>query len=517
MRNKRCLQMALILSFGMSASAGAAEQKPVLAESGGIPDQFIVMLVPGPDSAEDVASELVLQFGGDVMRVWEEALRGFLITIDAGIAEEMANHPAVEGIYQDIEFPGDDFLANDTPYCYPEVSRGLDCDPPGDWIFNNRTFEGLPQTITCTDPDPFASGCIDNWGLDRLDGFSVQRDGKYQPPGDGTGVHIYVLDTGIKATNLEFGNRVSGGHNGTYDEPGCANCWPLCFPPCGTDTNDYHGHGTHVAGILGGIFAGVAKNVQLHPVRWYNNACRAVNSAVIDGLNWIMFDHQPNEPTALVNLSAAGPQWSTRPEFLPIQQAALSLSSRDNLLLIQAAGNGSQDACGWSFGDESKYTVGSPEYIATSKVIIVGGSDENDGRWTCVTGDENCLLLNSGSNVGNCLDLFAPAPHVVSAWHGVGSPGDEQAVCRLAGTSMAAPHVAGIAALILEKEPSLTAAEVKTRILGRATGNVLKSNPADPNFIGAGSPNLLANALGETIFVDGFESGDTLAWSTTEP
>lgn len=97
----------------------------------------------------------------------------------------------------------------------------------------------------------------------------------------------------------------------------------------------------------------------------------------------------------------------------------------------------------------------------------------------------------------------------------MGDPGDEKAVCRLAGTSMAAPHVSGIAALILEENPSLTAAEVKARILARATGNVLKGNPADPNYIGTGSPNLLASALGNSIFADSFESGDTTAWSST--
>lgn len=499
-----------LTSIGGSPPEDEGELFP--AETGGINDQYIVLLNPGPAPVEAEADELTRQFGGKVQRAWETALRGFLVNMNANQAQGMVNAPLVKGIYQDMELPADEVLANAAPYCYP-VSRG-DCDPPGNWILNNRSFLGFPQTIACDDPDPLASGCIDNWGLDRLDGFTVSRDDKYQSTAQGTGVHVYVLDTGIKANNLDFGGRVSGGHNATFDEPGCAACFPSCFPPCGTDTNDYHGHGTHVAGIVGGQFFGVAKDVHLHPVRFVNNSCDLEISALVEGIDWIAATHAPAMGTGIVNLSTVGFGWSSAPFFQALRDAVIGLVSRDDLLLVQSAGNAVSDACPWVLGDESQYTPGSPEYQATSRVVIVGGSDENDGRWICDPDvDENCNSLNQGSNFGSCLDLFAPAAHIVSAWHGGGGVDDDKAACRLSGTSMSSPHVAGIAALVLEDEPFLSAPLLKARILDQALIGVLNDDNTHPNYIGVGSPNLLAS-LSRLIFADGFETGDMSAWSS---
>lgn len=508
------ISIAVALGFILRGVSVAGNERFFPAPIGGVVDKYIVLLTPGPASVESEATALTTQYGGNTVRVWETALRGFLVEISANEAQAMAGDSVVKGVYQDVELPGDDILANDAPFCYPEIRRGGDCDPPGNWIFNDRSFQGIPQAIICEDPDPLASGCIDNWGLDRLDDFSVARDGTYQPTKLGSGVHVYVLDTGIKSSNLDFGGRVSGGRNATLDEPGCEDCFPLCFPPCGTDTNDYHGHGTHVAGIIGGQFSGVAKDVLLHPVRFYNNMCTYSESALVEGIDWIAWSHSATMGTGIVNLSSASIDWSTGALRQPIREAIIGLTSRDDLLLVQAAGNGGTDACAWGFGDESQYTPGSPEHEAISRVLIVGGSDEIDGRWICESSvDEYCSPFNQGSNFGSCLDLFAPAAHIVSTFHGAGGVNDTKAVCRLSGTSMASPHVAGIAALILEEEPFLPAPVLRQRILDRAQSGVMVGDSGQHNYIGAGSPNLLANSSGAVIFADGFESGDTTSWS----
>lgn len=506
-RNIAIIVLGLIL-----AACGTVGRVYVPAVKGGVKDKYIVLLKPGSSAVESVAAELTGRHGGKASRAWRRALRGFAVTMNENQAREMARSPVVKGIYQDIELAAEEVLGNDAPYCYPARSR--ECDPPGNWISNTRTFTGLPQTIACDDPDPRATQCIDNWGLDRLDGRTVTRDGSFQSSTAGAGVQVYVLDTGVKATNVEFGGRVSGGYNATFDEPGCQDCFPLCGLLCGTDTDDYHGHGTHVAGIVGGRFFGVAKAVEIHPVRYYDNHCRFLESALIDAVDWIARRHSAAMGTGIVNFSAATPGFATQPDFQPLRDAILGLASRDDLLLVEAAGNGSVDACSWTFGNELQYAPGSPQREATARIVVVGGSDEKDGRWTCDSAvDENCLVtFNQGSNFGACVDLFAPAAHIVSAYRGAGGADDDKAACRLSGTSMASPHVAGIAALILEEEPFMSASLVKRRILGQAVPGVLDQDSAHPNYIGAGSPNLLAHTLSPAIFTDGFESGDTSAW-----
>jgi subtilisin family serine protease len=472
---------------------------------------------------------LTATFGGQTRRAWDAALRGLLVQMSETQAMAMATDIRVTAIYQDIAQPIEEVLANSTPYCYPiPVVPRPACQPPGNWILNLRTPPPLPQVITCANPDPLATGCVDNWGLDRLDSFSVNRNGLYNPPALGTGVKIYLLDTGVRANNIEFGGRVVAGFNATYDEPGCTNCFPNCNPPCGTDTHDYHGHGTHVAAIAGGAFAGVAKNVTLVPVRFYDNQCVVETDAstIITGINWIVQNHSVAAPTAIVNLSSAAFGWATDVEFQPLRNAVLGLAARDNLLLVQSAGNGNGPtfgttpySCIFTFGNEDQYPLGSPQYLATQKVTIVGASDENDGRWRCIKpedggNDVGCFATNAGSNYGKCLDLFAPGAHVVSAWNATAVFGDEKAVCELSGTSMAAPHVSGIAALLLQTEPTLNSSALKAKILANARPNALEADPADPNWIGPLSPNLLASVwASDVLFADGFESGNVTAWS----
>lgn len=512
-RSVAIVTLSLILS-----SCATVKTKFVPAVKGGVKDQYIVLLNPDTLSVKSEVDDLTRRFGGKTQRAWENALRGFVVAMSENQARRMARASFVKGVYQDVELAADEILANATPYCYPSEPRGGDCDPPGRWILNTRSFTGLPQNIVCKDPDPRATGCIDNWGLDRLDGLTVSRDGVYRSPVQGTGVHVYVLDTGVKATNSEFGGRVTGGRNATVDEPGCEDCFPLCFPPCGADTDDYHGHGTHVAGIVGGRFFGVAKDVRIHPIRFYNRSCRFVLSALIEGIDWIASLHNPAMGTGIVNFSSAAAGFATQPEYQPLRAAMIGLASRDDLLVVEAAGNANADACTWTFGDESRYPPGTPEYEATAKIVIVGGSDEKDGRWTCDPAvDENCFAFNQGSNFGRCVDLFAPAAHIVSAYHGGGGADDDKAVCQLSGTSMASPHVAGVAALILEDEPFLSAAHLKERILDQAVAGVLNDDSSHPSYIGAGSPNLLVQSSNAGVFADGFESGDTSSWSFRIP
>ena len=269
------------------------------------------------------------------------------------------------------------------------------------------------------------------WGLDRIDQRILPLNSRYSYNETGSGVTAYVIDTGIRGDHVDFGGRVESGFTAIADSYGTTDC---------------HGHGTHVAGTIGGSTWGVAKAVSLVAVRVLSCSGSGATSGVIAGIDWTVGHHTAGTP-AVANMSLGG----LRNTAL---NAAVARGVADGISFVVAAGNNNRDACSYSPASESS-------------AITVGAIGSSDVR-------------ASFSNFGACLDLFAPGVSVVSAWKT-----SSTAIRSLSGTSMASPHVAGIVALQLQSDPTASPSTIATRILNAATPDLVGSR-------GTNSPNLLA-------------------------
>lgn len=266
------------------------------------------------------------------------------------------------------------------------------------------------------------------WGIDRIDQRALPLSTTYSWASTGAGVTAYIIDTGINATHNEFGGRASVAFDAVND---------------GRNGVDCNGHGTHVSGTVGGATYGVAKGVQLRAVRVLDCAGSGTTSGVIAGIDWVTAHHAS---PAVANMSLGGGASTALDN-------AVTASISSGVTYAIAAGNSNRNACNYS-----------PARAATA--ITVGATTTTDGR-------------ASYSNYGSCLDIFAPGSGITSSWIG-----SNTATNTISGTSMATPHVAGVAALYLQTHATASPASVRNALVANGTTGKVTS-------AGNGSPNVL--------------------------
>lgn len=293
----------------------------------------------------------------------------------------------------------------------------------------NVDYVEQDQTVALNQVSPQNSA---TWGLDRIDQAYRPLNLQYYFNYTGAGVNAFIIDTGIRADHAEFTGRVRAGYNVVADTNG---------------TNDCNGHGTHVSGTVGGTTWGVAKGVSLIPVRVLDCTGSGSYSGVIAGIDWVAAS---SLRPAVANMSLGGSASAS-------VNAAVAGAVSKGVTMVVAAGNSNADACNYSPSAEPS-------------AITVGATDSGDVR-------------ASYSNYGSCVDIFAPGSSITSAWNS-----SSTATNTISGTSMASPHVAGVAALALAANPTASPTAVAAFLSANATANRLTS-------LGTASPNLLVYSL----------------------
>jgi subtilisin family serine protease len=401
--------IAAVSTLPASAASPAAEPAPLVGTSsaGAIAGEYLVVL---KDASGLRAAGLD---GSSASTIVADAVsRG--TKVGATIQERYTN--ALQG-----------YAAAMSPAALAQVRE----DPAVAYVQANQTYQATQIEATGTEADP-------TWGLDRVDQRNLPLNSKYYYTNSGTGVTAYVVDTGIRASHLDFttdaaGNAIPSRVTSGVDVigGGLASCDP---------NSDFEaGHGTHVAGILGGVYYGVAKNVSLVSVRVLDCSGSTTSAKLAKGLDWIVANHTSGPAVANLSLSNNG-SGADR-----VIEAAVKRLIADKVTVVIAAGNGDRNgnganACSFSPGD-------------VKTAITVGSTTKSDRRSTF-------------SNYGSCVDLYAPGSDIESDWFSA-----DNTAATMSGTSMATPYVAGAVALYLQLHPKATPATVQAAMLKTSTPN----------------------------------------------
>lgn len=352
-------------------------------ETDAIPGRYIIVFRPGSAGhGVAAATDSAARLGGKIHYTYTDALQGFAASLPDAALQGLRHNPNIEFIEVD-----------------QTVSIGIE-----------------------------TAQSVSTWNLDRIDQHLLPLDGVYGYTNTGAGVTAYIIDTGILPTHTEFSGRASVGYDAVND---------------GRNGIDCDGHGTHVAGTVGGLTYGVAKQVSLVAVRVLNCRGSGTISGVIAGVDWVT---KNKTASAVANMSLGGGA------SLALDNA-VTASIGSGVTYAIAAGNSKKDACRYS-----------PARVPAA--ITVGATTSTDAR-------------ASYSNYGSCLDIFAPGSSVTSAWITGTS-----ATAVLSGTSMATPHVTGVAALYLQTNPAAKPDAVAAALTGKATPDVVTN-------AGRNSPNKL--------------------------
>jgi subtilisin family serine protease len=351
-------------------------------------DTWIVVFDRGVADAPGLARQLTAAHGGQLRYTYQYALKGFAAALPAAAVTALRANPNVDYVEADG----------------PVWAVGTQNNPP--------------------------------WGLDRIDQRDLPLSSSYTYGTDGTGVTAYILDTGIRTTHNDFGGRASSGFDAVN----------------GGTADDCHGHGTHVAGTVGGSTYGVAKDVGLVAVRVLDCSGSGTWAGVIAGIDWVTNNHSG---PAVANMSLSGGANNS-------VDNAVRNSIASGVVYGLAAGNGNffgrpQNACNYS-------------PARTTEAVTVGATTSSDNE-------------ASFSNYGACVDILAPGVGVTSAWYTSNS-----ATNTISGTSMATPHVVGAAALYLEANPGASPAGVQSALKASASVDKISLHSSSRN---GGTPNLL--------------------------
>src|SRR5215813_7752771 len=378
-----------VMAFVSTPTRSQIQKNKLLRTDNKIANHYIVVLddaVVGEKGmysiAPYVAEEMATRHSGKVEHVFKNALNGFSMEMSEKDAEALSQDYRVKFVEED----------------------GM-----------------MYATTTQTNPP---------WGLDRIDQRNLPFSASYSYNWTGSGVRVYVIDTGIRTTHTQFGGRASN----VFDA--------LCG-----NSADCNGHGTHVSSTVGGSTYGVAKSALLRGVRVLDCNGSGSTSGVISGVDWVTANHIS---PAVANMSLGGGVSSAL-------DTAVNNLSNSGVPIAVAAGNSNANACN-----------SSPARAANA--ITVGSTTTSDGR-------------SSFSNFGTCLDIFAPGSGILSAWFS-----SNTATATLSGTSMASPHVAGVAALYKQFSPGASATTTRNAIVNGSTTNHVTN-------AGSGSPNRLLYSL----------------------
>jgi subtilisin family serine protease len=346
-----------------------------------IPNEYVVMLRREVSDVPGTAKRLVDELRGDLQYTYSSALRGFAARVPSQAIDGLSRNPLVELVEPNRVMRADEAESN----------------PP-------------------------------SWGLDRIDQSALPLNASYAYNATGSGVNVYIIDSGIRLTHREIAGRAFAAFSAIAD---------------GLGSDDCAGHGTHVAGTVGGATVGVAKGAALYAVRVLDCNNGGSLAGVIAGLDWVAANRTL---PAVANLSLGG-------GISSILNQAVANTVAAGVTVAVAAGNMAMDACYYSPASEPS-------------ALTVGATDQFDAQ-------------ASYSNFGKCLDLFAPGSGITSL--GI----DSDSAYRIkSGTSMATPHVAGAAALYLQSNPTASPSQVANALTASATTRVLSG-------IDRTSPNLL--------------------------